>query len=253
MHPKIKELRKNARPISYGGMAIRADGSLTDNELTVENNIIKGYACVWNIPDDYGTYWIRGAFAKSINDRGPESNSKYKITLLWQHELRNPIGRITVLREDDYGLYFESELDTGGSVIDADRALQQINSGTINQFSFGFNYIWDKLFYNEALGLVEVREAELMEISPVTKGSQMETYAIRSADDYEDALVELNIKTEAFIGSIPRAQQYELRQLIANHIALRESKPVNVFDIPLGPRQPQAEIDYGFLNDNFKL
>jgi uncharacterized protein len=251
MHPRIKELRKKALPVTFGGMQMRADGSLSDNEMTLEDKTIKGYAAVWNIPDSYGTYFVRGSFAKSIQERGPDSNSKYKITFLWQHEIWNPIGRVTVLREDEYGLYFEAVLDADMNVEDADRALQQIRSGTLNQFSFGFNYIWDKVSYNEMLDLIEVREVELMEISVVTIGSQTETYAIRSSKNNDDAIIELNIKTEQFIKSLPRAQQLELRQLIADQIALRAVEPLNKSTLP--GNKPLAEIDYSYLCQNLKL
>lgn len=251
LHPRIKELRRKALPVTFGGMQVRSDGTLSDNELTLEDKTVKGYAAVWNIPDSYGTYFIRGAFSKSIQERGPDSNSKYKIIFLWQHDMKNPIGQVTVLREDDYGLYFEAVLDADMEVDDADRALQQIKSGTLNQFSFGFNYIWDKVSYNEMLDLIEVREVELMEISVVTLGSQTETYAVRSGADNTDAIIELNIKTEQFIKSLPRAQQFELRQLIADQIALRSAEPLNKQTLPAS--QPLAEIDYGYLCQNLKL
>jgi HK97 family phage prohead protease len=227
-------------------MMVRADG-----ELSVDDRTVKGYAAVWNIPDSYGTYFVRGAFAKSIQERGPNSNSKYKILMLWQHDRYDPIGQVTVLREDEYGLYFEAVLD---DVPSGNRAITQINSGTINQFSFGFNYVWDKVEFNEALGLIEVREVELMEISAVTIGSQQETYAIRTQDETSDLLVELNLRTEQFIKTIPRSQQLELRQLISSHISLRTSEPAKPEAKPLDVREPAAAgIDYEYLSKNLTL
>lgn len=246
VHPKIKALREAAHPITYGTLMVRADG-----ELVVEDRTVKGYAAVWNIPDSYGTYFVRGAMAKSIQERGPLSNSKYKILMLWQHDRYDPIGQITVLREDEYGLYFEAVLD---DVPSGNRALTQIKSGTINQFSFGFNYVWDKIEFNDALDLIEVREVEMMEISAVTIGSQRETYAIRSEDDIANEIIKLNDRTEEFIKSIPRAQQLELRQLISSHISLRTGEPAEQQAKPLNHHEPaEAGIDYTYLSKHLTL
>lgn len=246
MNSKIKALKAKAAPINYGGMEVRADG-----KLAVTDRTIRGYAAVWGVVDSYGTVFVRGAFAKSIEERGPESSSKYKILLLWQHDRRDPIGRITVLREDDYGLYFEAEID---EFPQGDRALTQVNSGTINQFSFGFNYVWDKLDYNETLGVIEVREVELFEISPVTIGSNMETFALRSPEGRDVVLSLLNTEAEEFIRSIPRDKQLEARQLFNRYTALRDSVEPNEVRRPSlndDEQEPQtAGIDYNYLTQN---
>lgn len=247
------ELRRRAAPINYGGLCVRADGKL---EVREDSRTIKGYAAVWGVIDSYRTVFIRGAFAKSINERGPESSSKYKILLLWQHDRRDPIGRVTVLREDDYGLYFEAELD---EFPQGDRALAQIQSGTINQFSFGFNYVWDKIEYNEQLGAYEVREAELYEISPVTIGANMETFALRDPEGRAAIAEVLHAETEEFIRSIPREKQLELRQLFARHIALRDTpdEPHEVrrraLEERATPEPQETGIDYSFLRNNLKF
>jgi uncharacterized protein len=250
LHPKIKALREAVGPIVYSDLMVRADGKLSTN---TNDRIIKGYACVWGVPDTYGTVWIKGAFSKSIQERGPDSGSKLKIVCLWQHITQDPIGRILVLREDDYGLYFEAEMDEG--VVSAERALKQVRSGTINQFSFGFNYVWDKMEYDEQNDWVICMEGELFEISPVTRGAQKETYAIRSAEEQAGLIEELNEDTELFIRSIPRANQLEARQLFSRHISLRGTEPVKVDPTSLQKRTEPVEtaIDYNFLTENLKL
>lgn len=248
LHHKVNELRKNALPISFGSMEIRARAERGN----IPDDVIAGYACIWNVPDDYGTVWIKGAFAKSISERGPQSNSKYKITGVWQHDLCDPIGRITILEEDEIGLYFEIKCDM--SVESAKRAKEQVDSGTINQFSFGFDYVWDKITWNEVLDVLEVREAELYEISPVTIASQMMTYAVRSFKNNDDALIDLNQKMESFIKSIPNNRQLELRQLITDLITLRTTEPQETRANALRKTEPQdGQIDYKHLLENFKL
>lgn len=254
MHSKIAELRRKAAPINYyggNGLEVRADGRLA----VKEGRTIKGYAAVWGVVDSYGTVFLRGAFAKSIQERGPDSSAKYKITLVWQHDLRDPIGRVTVLQEDDYGLYFEAEVD---EIPQGDRALKQIESGTLNQFSFGFNYIWDKLEYNEKKGVVEVREVDLFELSPVTIGSNLETFAIRSPEGREAVGEALSIEIEEFIRVIPRDKQLELRQLFARHKALcsQSAEPFEVRRQTLDTvdaEPPGDGIDYEYIMNNLKF
>ena len=76
-----------------------------------ESRTISGYAAVFNNRDKAGDILLKGCFAKSIQDRGPESQANDKIIMLWQHDQHEPIGRISVLKEDDRGLYFEAVID----------------------------------------------------------------------------------------------------------------------------------------------
>lgn len=229
---KINQLKAKANPINY--IETRADA-------TVSDRTIKGYLAIFGKQDQHGTIFVKGAFAKSIQERGPESNSNYKITLLWQHDMRNPIGKITVLREDDKGLYFEAEID---DVPEGNRALKQINSGTINQFSFGFRYIWDKVEYDEETESYIVKEVDLIEGSVVTMGSQGDTHAIRSIEELEQKEMTLKENIELALKSIPRAKQLELRKSITDYISLLEAKP----SITLQKRADKKdEVDFDLL------
>lgn len=254
IHPKIKALKQRSAPITYSTLAVRADGTLTDNKMSVEDRTVKGYLIVWGVVDSYGTMFMKGCCAKSLNDRGPQSNSKYKITFLWQHRQDDPLGQFTVLKEDDYGLYFEAVVDDPEDVPTAKRALSQINSGTINQFSAGFDYVWDKMEYDDKTDSILLKEIDLWEGSAVTIGANTETYAIRSAADLEAARDALHDETEDFIRSIPRSKQLELRQLFARHISLATAEPDEPRSRPLDKGEPVATgIDYSYLSKNFTL
>lgn len=259
MNEKIKQLRSQTAGIQYSNFAVSVEGKLVvraDGKLvaTEEDRTIKGYACVWGVVDSYGTIFRRGAFAKSIQERGPDSASKYKIVLLWQHEMHNPIGQVRVLREDDYGLYFEAVAD---DIPEGIRAVKQVRSGTINQFSFGFTYVWDALEWNDELDVIEVREASLYEISPVTIAANRETFALRSATNPTDALADLNSEMDEFIRTIPRNKQLELRNLIASYVSLCNfPQPQQVSRTALEERaEPDASdgIDYAYISQNLKL
>ena len=97
---------------------------------------ISGYAAIFNNIDKFGDMLLKGCFSKSIQERGPESSANDKIIMLWMHDMHEPIGRITLLQEDEKGLYFEASID---DVERGNQALKQLESGTLNQFSIGYS------------------------------------------------------------------------------------------------------------------
>lgn len=241
LHQKIQQLKRRAAPVTLSELSVDRDGKLIDLKVRApesEERTIEGYLCVWGVRDTYGTAFIKGCFAKSIRERGPQSNSKYKITCLWMHYQDEPIGQFLELREDDYGLYFKAQLD---EVPTAERALKQIRSGTLNQFSIGFDYVWDKMEYDEDTDTIYLFEVELYEGSVVTRASNHETYALRSPDQLEQEQDQLQEETDEFIKSIPRRQQLQLRQIIARHISLAKLEPQELRQSALKNRKPEAQ------------
>ena len=65
----------------------------------------------------------------------------------------------------------------------AKRAYYQLIDGDIDQFSFGFEYVWDKLDYDESIDAFVVKEVKLFEISVVTLGANEMTEFIREIPD----------------------------------------------------------------------
>lgn len=238
LHPKIKELKLRATLINYSDMSVNENGQLADNKIVIEDNIIKGYLSVWGVKDTYGTTFVKGCFTKSIQERGPNSNSKYKITFLWMHDQKDPIGRFRVLQEDDYGLYFEAEVDNIPEVPNGQRALAQTRSGTLNQYSIGFDYIWDKVEYDANTDSLMLLEVELFEGSIVTIASNCETYTCRSIEEFDSEKELLDLDTDDFIKFIPRNKQIEFRQLLKRHIALAKVEPRELKQIALGQNKP---------------
>lgn len=236
IHEKIKSLRLRAAPVNYSSLSVDAKGEIGDDR------ILKGYLCVWGVRDTYGTIFLRGCFAKSIQERGPDSQSKQKIIMLWQHETRNPIGQFRVLKEDDYGLYFEAAID---EIPEGERALRQVRSGTINQFSIGFDYIWDMMEYQEATDSILLKEVILFEGSPVSRGSNSETYALRTADQLLQDKIDLDEETEDFIKTLPRAKQLEVRNILTRQISLAKVEPTELRQTSLDTTKPD---DAGGIN-----
>lgn len=85
---------------------------------------------------------VKGAFSKSLQERGVESASNRKIAFLRHHDWKMQIGKFIELKEDENGLYAIGEL--GNSTIGND-ALCDYQDGIIREHSIGFKYIQDKI------------------------------------------------------------------------------------------------------------
>jgi len=171
---------------------IRADGDTPG---------ISGYASHFNSIDSYGTAMKRGAFAKTIADRGS------RIPVLHNHWTDTVIGKPTELREDDNGLYFNAEIveetQAGAEV------MALLRKGVPLGMSFGFETLksrpieegdqldWsmapDYFKRDENRGEVRViEEVRLWEISVVTfPANEMATINDVRAAEHVDALSSL--------------------------------------------------------------
>ena len=186
-----------------------------------DSRTISGYAAVFGNIDKAREKLIKGCFANSILERGPQSNANDKILLLWQHDMSEPIGRITKLQEDEKGLYFEAEID---EIELGDRALKQLESGTLNQFSIGYSYVWERCDWDEEQNCYVVKEVKLYEISVVSIGCNGETeyLGLKSVEDTDAAYEELNREIAAFSSRWSAQKQQKLQNIIAKAVSLAE-------------------------------
>ena len=83
----------------------------------------------------------KGAFKKSLRERGVKSKSNRKIAFLRHHDWEKQIGKFIELAEDDYGLYAVAQL---GRSTDGENALKDYEDGIIREHSIGFQYVADK-------------------------------------------------------------------------------------------------------------
>ena len=168
--------------------------------LDLVSRKISGYAAIFNNVDKAKDMLIRGCFAKSINDRGPESQANDKIILLWMHEMDEPIGRITKLVEDERGLYFEAVID---EIPLGDRAIKQLESGTLNQFSFGYNYVWENCEWDNERDCFIVKEVVLYEISVVSIGCNgLTEYTGLKSEDIKPAMESLQKEIDSSLAGL---------------------------------------------------
>jgi HK97 family phage prohead protease len=135
----------------------------------------------------------KGAFTKSIQERGPDSPSNRKIAFLRWHDWEKPIGKFLTLEEDDFGLFAVSQLGTSQLGEDAFR---DYTDGIIREHSIGFQYIQDKMRWIDdanapAQGYWMISELKLYEGSAVTFGANSETNVVdvmKSEDKVEKAV-----------------------------------------------------------------
>jgi len=228
--------QKTRKPVNFKSLAIDESGVLVNED----SRTISGYAAIFGNKDSASDILIKGCFSKSIADRGPESRTNRKIAFLWMHEMSEPLGKITVLREDEKGLYFEALLD---KIPEADRALEQMESGTLNQFSIGYQYIWDKCEWDSEMDAFIVKEVNLYECSVVTMACNEDTYySGLKSEQIESEENKLVRDTEKLLKQLPDEQAYEVRQLIAKHISLSQEKPLQALKNEIKPNEQEPNL-----------
>lgn len=206
----------------------------------------------WNafaFKDDDRDIIVKGAFAKSINERGPQSSTYRKIAYLKFHNYNLPIGPPKKIWEDDKYLLATATIDP---TPEGDTTLTQYNTGTINQHSIGYKYIWDKMEYSEVDDAFICKEIELWEGSAVVAGANentplLEIRGMNSGDHLAQTLEEI----EKLLKNVEIKTQYDLRKSISKILALSEmTEPGKGSILPLSPDgEPQKiqVIDYDKL------
>ena len=164
----IKE--KAGKRVSYKELAISKN-----NIIDEERHIIRVKFASFGNKDSAGEILVKGCFAKSIKERGPESTTNRKIPFVWQHNMQDPIGKVLKIEEMDDGAYAEIRLSNFDAVPNAKRAWHQFQDGDINQASFMYGYVPDKTLYDEEQDALILKEVILWEISIVTMGCNEET------------------------------------------------------------------------------
>ena len=247
MQAQIQELKKRAAPIAYSSTTVNIDGQLQERTSLLDKRVVEGYGAIWGNTNLHQERFFKGAFKRSIEENGPGSNAAYQIK--YRDEHGRAMGLFDELKEDNIGLYFRTKpLD---DVSWADDHLTQLRSGTINNFSNGFKYIFDErsMKWNEEDKVIDIFNARLFEISGTAIPSDMGTFAIRSLGN--DDIFEL---TEDFIKTLPRQNQLEARRIFAIHKSLNESmaQEAKLNDLQTEKPIEKRGIDYQYLINNLK-
>ncbi len=148
-------------------------------DADLRQGIVSGYFAMFGNKDLDGDIIERGAFAKTIQERGP--NGKQLIKYLLDHDKTKVVAKITDLYEDEKGLYYEAKI---GSHSLGQDFMKMIESEIVNQHSFGFRIIKEQ--YDQLSKANRIKEVFMYEGSAVQfLGANPETtfIGLKSAND----------------------------------------------------------------------
>lgn len=158
----------------------------------------EGYASKFGGIDSYGDTIVRGAFAQTLKDR------KRLPLMLWQHNVREPIGKYTRMVEDDAGLLVEGELTPGNSR--ADDAAALLKHGAIDGLSIGFRIFEGGATYVEPskenpvyrmLTNIDLREVSIVTM-PADDAALIDTESVKALIDECESIADMeNLLREA--------------------------------------------------------
>jgi HK97 family phage prohead protease len=103
-------------------------------DVDVKKGIVTGYFSAFNIKDSDGDIIRPGSFKRSIDEWFPKGRIKH----LMNHDPSKPLGVLQVLKEDEYGLYYESKVGTHNLGQDF---IKMVESDLVKEHSIGFSVI----------------------------------------------------------------------------------------------------------------
>ena len=173
-----------------------------------DEGIFEGYLSTYDDVDSYGTYFIPGAWDKSIE----RFNSGEVIPVLWSHDRSKPIGKFTELKSDDKGLWGRGKLTLEDP--QAKIAYAHMKDGSVMGLSVGFEMDYDNVIYNRLLDALGIAEADLFECSvvvfPANSNAKITNYKSQNHDHgevkMEGSIAETIEKMNAAIENLRNAQ-----------------------------------------------
>ena len=122
-----------------------------ENINTLKNNqLFCGYASVFNVLDNHNDIILPNAICNI--------DSIKNIPILWQHDVKKPVGKVIDAYIDDIGLFIYADINQ--ELIYGKEAYSSLKSNTINGLSIGYkinkNYIKDNIGYLEDIKIIEI-------------------------------------------------------------------------------------------------
>jgi len=145
-----------------GILELKSTGSVKDVDLAGKK--VTGYLSAFGNVDSDNDVIVKGAFSKSIRERMD------KIFFLQQHNWSLPLGKFSMLMEDDKGLYFEADIVETSYGLDQ---LKLYESGLVAEHSIGYQSVKYNIDNNTQVRTIN--EIKLYEGSAVTLGANSST------------------------------------------------------------------------------
>ncbi|MFU1599222.1 HK97 family phage prohead protease [Alteromonas macleodii] len=165
----------------------------------------EGYGSVFGVKDSYSDIVVKGAFQKSL-DKHKEKGSLP--ALLWQHQMDEPIGVYSEMKEDDNGLFVKGRLLIDDDPL-AKRAHAHLKAGSISGLSIGYS-LNDYEYDNQKDAFI-LKDLDLWEVSLVTFPANEEARisdvktALNTGEIPQPALVEKCLRDVGFSRSQAKA------------------------------------------------
>lgn len=169
-------------------------------DLSLGKREVAMYLSKFGVLDSDNDIIMKGAFKRSLQDRGVDSASNRKIAFLRYHDWQHQIGKFIRLEEDEVGLFAVGKLSTSTKGEDA---LRDYEDEVLREHSIGFQYMSDNI--RKVGDNFEIYEVKLFEGSAVTFAALKETevLAIGKAENkielVEKYAKEIEIVTKALI------------------------------------------------------
>lgn len=144
-------------------------------DIDFKNKIVQCYWSAFNNKDFDDDIMVQGAFKKTIAENGPQGANN--IFYLKSHNWELPLGKPTLLQEDQKGLYAEIPVTSGASF--AEDTLKLMAAGLMIQNSVGFQTVKSTIVQPDPedwqTWYREILEVKLFEGSSVVLGANDDT------------------------------------------------------------------------------
>ena len=205
-----------------------SSGELSFKDLDAKKGIVTGYFASFNNVDSDGDMFVKGTFNKSI------SENFARIKHLLNHDTTKTVGKILVLKEDEKGLYYESQIGTHTLGLDFTK---MVESGIITEHSVGFKIIQQtkQKDYNE------IKEVALWEGSSLTAwGANSNTPIVSMKGECLEDEIEMLIKRQKALSlfcknsdasdELIQSLLLETKQLTQIILDLKSTQPAKVIE-----------------------
>lgn len=176
--------------------------------------MIEGYGAVFGNVDSVGDVIEKGAFAKTLSERGG------RIAFCLQHNIHEPIGKIVEIKEDDYGLWLKCRISDS-----EEKIITKIKEGILKEMSIGYRTINQKSEIRDGKEINLLTEIKLFEVSLVTVAAN--PLAMVTGMKSEEVKTHFEDEFERLIGLTRSSEmKYELMKLKGQVKALVSKEPV---------------------------
>lgn len=226
--------------------------SMKAEDIDVSSRRVKFYLSTFDVKDSHNDVIRKGAFAKSLLEKGVDATGNRRIQHLRNHDWNQLVGKFEELYEDNIGLVAISKL---GRSTKGNDMLLDYQDGLIREHSIGYKNIKGKITRekSDSFGSYKnVTELNLFEGSSVTFGSNSLTPVldVAKSENYETIIDKIKTLTDSLdlaikngLGTDERQEKIELQfaQLQQLHQSLKEMKPSNVDTLDDKPTELEAE------------